>query len=149
MKRTPWAPDRKRRPVNERAPCSPFVLQAEEVAHRVSIDHPIGCRGCLFHANGRQMQELVHDLRGHRLDRAPLRVGKLAETRLRLRELGAADLLGAGAQRRDRRNDVERRLPGAELLRFARDDRLPLPPPRRREPSDSATTASRSSMSYR
>src|SRR5206468_12466575 len=29
---------------------SAFVLQPEQVAHRVSIDHPVGCRGRLPHA---------------------------------------------------------------------------------------------------
>ena len=43
----------------------------------------------------------------------------------RLRASSAvADLLGARAQRRDRRDDVERRLPLVELLRLGGDDRL-------------------------
>ena len=39
-------------------------------------------------------------------------------------QLRRADLLRAGAQRRDRRHDVERRLPLAEPLRLLGDDRL-------------------------
>ena len=42
------------------------------MAHGLSINHPIGCRGRLLHAHGRQVQELVHDLGGERLDRVPL-----------------------------------------------------------------------------
>ncbi len=42
-----------------------------------------------------------------------------------LRELGRPDLLGARAQRRDRRHDVERRSPRAELLGLLGDELLP------------------------
>src|SRR5487761_1444761 len=92
--------------------------------HSVSIDHPIGCRGCLFQAHRREVQKLVDDSRRHRLDRTPLALVQPAEHTLRFRELLFADLLRAGAQRRDRRNDVERRLPLMELLRFSGHDRL-------------------------
>ena len=64
---------------------SALVLETEEVTHRVSINHPIGCRGGLFHANCRQMQELVQDRRGHRLRGAPLRVVELRALEARRR----------------------------------------------------------------
>ena len=75
------------------------------------------CNLDLPHANRRQMQELVQDLRSDRVDRLALGVGQVS-----LRELRSADCLGPSAQRRDRRDDVERRLPGAELLCFLRND---------------------------
>ena len=40
--------------------------------HRVSIDGSVGGRGRLLHPHGRQVEELVHDLRGERLDGAAL-----------------------------------------------------------------------------
>ena len=89
--------------------------------HDVSIDHPIGCRGRLFHANCRQVQELREDLRRHRLDVPAL---ALREPSTRPRELAVADLLGQRAQRRDRRDDVERRLPLAEAVGLVGDEPL-------------------------
>ena len=53
------------------------------------------------------MEELVHDLRGHRLDGPPLALVEPFEQRVRLLQLGLADLLGARAQGRDGRHDVE------------------------------------------
>src|SRR5205809_533775 len=41
---------------------------------------------------------------------------------LRAVELGCPDLLGTRPQRRDRRDDVERGLPGAKAVRLLRDD---------------------------
>src|SRR5581483_10135816 len=64
------------------------------------------------------------DLRGDRLDRAPLALVESPEHALGLRELLLPDLLGARAERRDRGNDLARRLPLVELLRLCGDDRL-------------------------
>src|SRR5438270_10278008 len=92
--------------------------------HSISIDHPVGCRGRLLQAHRREMEELVHDLRGDRLDGTPLALVQSPEHARSLRELLLADLLGARAQRGDRGNDLERRLPLVELLRLRGDDRL-------------------------
>lgn len=42
------------------------LVEAEEVRHRFGIENAVSCRGCLLHADRRQMKELVQDLRGHR-----------------------------------------------------------------------------------
>ena len=89
------------------------------MTHSVSINHPIGRRGCLFHSNRRKVEELVQDRRRHRLRRAPLRLVELCPV-----ELGGANLLGAGAKRGDRRDDIQRRLPFAEPLCLSGNDRL-------------------------
>src|SRR3954469_25923094 len=87
---------------------SAFVLtETEQVPHRFSIDHPVGCRGRLLHAHGRQVEELVHDLRGDRLDRLALAVVEPSEQAFGLAQLGFADLLRPRAQGCDRRYDVE------------------------------------------
>ena len=52
-------------------------------AARSRREDPIGCRGCLFHPHGRQMEELVHDLRGDRLDRASLALVEPSEQAIR------------------------------------------------------------------
>ena len=104
--------------------------------HSVSIEDAVGCRGCLLHAHGGQVKELVHDLGGDRFDRPPLALGEPSEPRLGLPQLRRPDLLRPGAQGRDRRDDVERGLPRVKPLGFRSDDplgalRLP-PPPRER-----------------
>src|SRR5438128_3740447 len=81
---------------------SAIVLETKEVTHRVSINHPIGCRGRLLHPNRRQMQELVEDSGGHGFRGLPFRLAQPGAL-----ELGSADLLCAGTQRRDRGHDVE------------------------------------------
>src|SRR5205807_6403933 len=81
---------------------SAIVLETEEMTHRVSINHPIGCRGRLLHPNRRQMQELVEDGGGHGICGLPFRLAQPGAL-----ELGSADLLCAGTQRRDRGHDVE------------------------------------------
>src|SRR5439155_6783301 len=55
----------------------------------------------------------------HRLGGAALCV-----VQLRPAELGSADLFGTSAQQGDRRDDVERRLPGTKPIRLLGDDRL-------------------------
>jgi len=89
--------------------------------HDVSIDHPIGCRGGLFHADRGQVQELCEDLRGHRLDVLALALGEPAAG---ARELAVPDLLGQSAQRRDRGHNVERCLPVTEAVGLVRDEPL-------------------------
>ena len=65
----PHAHERRRhlqrqRPPGQLADASALVLaETEEVPHRLSIDHPVGRHGRLLHADGRQVQELVDDLR--------------------------------------------------------------------------------------
>src|SRR5439155_24310002 len=54
-------------------------------------------------------------------DGLPLLIGQPPR---RLAELCGPNRLGAGPQRRDRRDDVERRLPRTESLRLLRDQRL-------------------------
>src|SRR5438105_4580787 len=100
---------------------SPLVLESEQVPHSISIKHSVGGGSSLFHPDGRQMQELVEDLRRDRIDGLPLLIGQPPG---RLAELRSANRLGAGPQRRDRRDDVERRLPGTESLRLLRDQSL-------------------------
>src|SRR5439155_26649442 len=63
------------------------------------------------------MQEFVEDRGRHRLGGATLGVVQLCAV-----ELGRPDLLGTRPQRRDRRDNVERGLPGAEAVRLLRDD---------------------------
>src|SRR6185436_5645694 len=81
--------------------------------HDVSIDHSIGCRSCLFQTDRGQMQELCDDLRGHGFDVLALALGQPAAS---LQELAVADLLRERAERRDRRDDVERGLPFSEAV---------------------------------
>ena len=93
------------------------------MADRIRVDAAVGAGRRLLHPHRRQMKELVDDPRGHRLDRRR----SVSESPRRARrplELGRPDLLGPGAQRRDRRHDVARGLPGAEALRLVGDDRL-------------------------
>ena len=107
--------------------------------HGFSIEDPIGCRGRLFHPHGRQMEKLVHDLRGHGFDGPSLALVQPREQRFRLLQLRLADLLGAGPQRGDRGDDVERGVPFVEPLRLCRDDRLGalgLPPSQRQRLDD-------------
>src|SRR6266516_2243940 len=65
------------------SPSSALVLETEEVTHRISINHPVGCRGRLLHPNGREMQQLVEDRGGHGLCRAPLGFAELRSPELR------------------------------------------------------------------
>ena len=81
-----------------------LLLEPKQMPHDVSIDHPIGCRGRLLHADRRQMQELREDLRRHRLDVLSLALG---QPPTRPRQLAVPDLLGQRAQRRAR-HDVEK-----------------------------------------
>ena len=93
--------------------------------HRVRVDHPVGGRGRLLHTDGGHVQELVHDLRGERLDRAPFaRAQARAEAALGTFELARPDRLGARAG--------ETRSPARRRARAAR--RGNPPPPRRRSP---------------
>src|SRR5581483_3246825 len=103
---------------------SALVLETEQVPHRLSIEHPVGCRGRLLHAHGRQVEQLVDDLGGDRLDGAALAVVEPSQKRLRLAQLGLPDLLGPRPQRGDRGHHVEGGVPLAELLRLGGDDRL-------------------------
>ena len=59
------------------SPTSTLVLETEEVTHRISINHAVGCRGRLFHPDCRQMQEFVQNCRGYRLGSATLRIVEL------------------------------------------------------------------------
>ena len=89
--------------------------------HRVGVRGAVrGDRG-LLHAHRRQVQKLVEDPRGDRVERPALVVGEPA---LQLCELGLANLLGPRPQRRDRGHDVERRLPGPEALGLLGDELL-------------------------
>src|SRR5206468_13022518 len=46
---------------------SALVLETEQVPHRISTNHAVGCRGGLLHADCRQVQQLVQDRSRHRL----------------------------------------------------------------------------------
>ena len=100
-----------------------LVLEAEQVPHGVRVATPsAAAAACFMRTVGRCSSLLricaVTDstVRRSLSDRAP---GGSAPSRAR-----RADLLGARAQRRDRRHDVERRLPGAEAVGLLGDDRL-------------------------
>src|SRR6266508_2860245 len=97
--------------------------EPEEVPSNVDVPGSLGGRR-LLQAHDRDMQELVHDLGRQRFDGAPLALGETAETGLGLRELSCADGLGSPAERCDRRDNLERGLPGPEPLGLVRDDRL-------------------------
>src|SRR5882724_10949934 len=71
---------------------SALVLETEEVTHRISINHAVGCRGCLFHPNCREMQELVQNRCRYGLCSAPLGV-----VQLRSAQFGVPNLFGPGA----------------------------------------------------
>src|SRR4029077_12676518 len=71
-----------------------ILAETEEVPHGLSINHAVGRHSRLFHADGRQVEELVDDLGRHRLDRSTLRLVETAEDALRLAELRLANLLG-------------------------------------------------------
>src|SRR5438034_11764252 len=71
---------------------SALVLETEEVTHRISINHAVGCRGGLFHADCREMQEFVQDRRSHGLCSATLRIVQLGAAKLRV-----ANLFGSSA----------------------------------------------------
>ena len=60
----------------------------------------VGARGGLLQANGRQVEQLVDEPRGDRVDDLLLLAGEATAGAL---ELGGADLLRPGAERRDRR----------------------------------------------
>ena len=75
------------------SPTSTLVLETEEVTHRISINHAVGCRGRLLHPDCRQMQEFVQNSRGHRLGSATLRIVELRAAKLRV-----ANLFGSGTQ---------------------------------------------------
>src|ERR687888_1213530 len=92
-----------------------LLSQPEEVSRRFDVARALG-GGRLLEAHDRHVQELVHDLRRQRLDRAPLALRETAEATLGLRELARADALGPPAKRCNRRNDLERRLPVPEPL---------------------------------
>ena len=108
------------RSIRARCARSPLVLEPEQVPHRVSVDHAVGADGGLLHAHRRQVEQLVQDLRRHRLERPRAR----RRCSLAFASSARADLLGARAQRRDRRHDVERRAPRAEPLRLLGDELL-------------------------
>src|SRR5262249_55740845 len=99
------------------------VGQAEEVPRDLDVARALG-RGRLLQPDYRHMQELVHDLGRQRRDGAPLALGQALESALRLGQLPGADALRPLAQGRDRRHDLEARLPVAEALGLALDDRL-------------------------
>src|SRR4051812_22393685 len=67
-----------------RASASLVLAETKEVAHRLSIDHPVGRHRGLLHAYGRQMQQLVDDLRSDGLDRFSLAVVEPSEQPFRL-----------------------------------------------------------------
>src|ERR1700675_3502238 len=87
------------------SPTSTLVLEAEEVTHRISINHSVGCRGGLFHANCREMQEFVQNRRSHGLCSPTFRVVQLGTAKLCV-----ANLFCSSAQRSDRGNDLQGRL---------------------------------------
>ena len=98
-----------------------LLVEAEEMLDRVGIQRAFLRRRGLFHPHRRQVQELVDERRGRRLDGAQL---ALRQPPRQSRELALANLLGQGAQRGNRGDDVQRRLPDAEPLRLLGDDRL-------------------------
>src|SRR5437763_696550 len=71
-----------------------------------------------------RLLQLVDDARRERFDGLPLRVAQLPEPRLRASKLGLANLVRPRTKRRDRRYDVEGRLPRAERVGFLGDDLL-------------------------
>src|SRR5512133_1223927 len=103
---------------------STLVLAEPE---QVPRDLDVTCtfrRGGLLHADDRHVEELVHDLGRQRLDRPALALGEALEAALRLGQLAGTDALRPLPQRRDRRDDVQARLPVAEAPRLLLDDRL-------------------------
>ena len=86
------------------------------MAHRIGVEHAVGRRGGLLHAHRRRMQELVHDLRGERLDRATLARAERAQSALGTLELRCPDRLCACTKGGNCGHDVERELPRAEAL---------------------------------
>ena len=150
----PHPHERRRQPAAAaacRSACRPSALvlaETEEVPHRLSINHPVGRHGRLFHANGRQVQELVHDLR--RSSTRPRAAGCRRAGRARLPPCAARPRGSPPRGRGARRSPARRRATPAT--------RGTSPPPRRRSPrralprragrrASPATIASRSSMS--
>jgi hypothetical protein len=70
------------------------------------------------------VEKLVDDSRRERLHRLSLRVAELPEPRLGATQLRFPNLVGARAQRCDRRHDIERRVPRPERVRLPLDDPL-------------------------
>src|SRR5947208_3585378 len=97
---------------------SSIVSEPEQVPQGVRIDRAVRPGRGLLHLHRRPVEQLVDDARGHRLDRAALRVTQPLESRAGALELALANLLGERAERGDRGNDVARGLPGAEPLRL-------------------------------
>ena len=108
-----------REPMRTSTAQPPFV-EPEQAPDRLGVGLAAAVGGRLLHPHRRLVQELVQDLRRDHLEPLALLLGKRPE----LRELGRADLLGAGAQRRDRRHDVERGAPLAEALGLLDDEPL-------------------------
>src|SRR5881409_2300643 len=75
---------------------SALVLETEEVTHRISINHAVGCRGRLLHPNCREMQKFVQDC-----SRDGLRSTALGVVELRAAQFVVTNLFRSGAQRRD------------------------------------------------
>ena len=99
------------------------VVEAEQVPQRLGVAAAVRAGRGLLQAHGRQVQQLVDDPSGDRLDLGLLGL-RQPEPRPRARELGGANLLGPRPQRGDRRHDVAGRLPLAEALGLRGDDRL-------------------------
>ena len=99
---------------------NPAFVEPEQVPDRLGIGLAVAVGGRLLHPHGRLVQELVEDLRVTASSRSRSSSGSERE----LRELGGADLLGVGAQRRDRRHDLERGPPLAEPLGLLDDEPL-------------------------
>ena len=131
--RAPKLLRRERRPGSARAGCRASrrrrsitrrrLVEPEQVAHGLGVAAAVGAGGRLLQAHRRQVEQLVDDLRGDRLDCRLLRPPRARAAPAAL-ELGCANLLRPRAQRRDRRDDLARGLPLAEAAR----------PPRRRSP---------------
>src|SRR6266542_4239536 len=103
---------------------SSTVAQPEQMPDRVGVHAAVRSGGRFFQPYCREMQELVDDLRGERLDRPALPLGQPFQPALIPPQLERTDLLGARVQGSDCRHDVQRGLPGAETLRFLRRDLL-------------------------
>src|SRR4051794_2942767 len=99
------------------------LAEAEQVPRDLDVAGSLG-RGGFLHTDDRDMEKLVHDLSRQRLDCPALALREAFKPPFRLRQLPRADPLRAFAQRRDRRDDVQARLPVAEPFRLLLDDRL-------------------------
>src|SRR5438093_3396918 len=110
--------------VPTRSSTSTLVVEPEEVPDRVGVDGPARAGRGLFHPHRRQVQELVDDLRRHRLDREPLALGQPSQARAGTLELRRADRLRPCTQRGDLRDDVPGGLPRPEARGLLSHDRL-------------------------